>query len=88
VSDGAPAAAPSQERVAFDKAEEAESLEGLRIRYREPGEEIDGLHGELKETAKGSTERADLEGRLSRLDKRKERLAELISRREETVDGE
>jgi small-conductance mechanosensitive channel len=82
----APVSTPAQEQVAFDKAEEAESLEGLRTRYRELGEEIDSLRGEIKGAAKGSPEREGLEERLARLEGRRERLADLIAKREETVD--
>jgi small conductance mechanosensitive channel len=70
------------ERLAFDKAEEAESLEALRGRYREIGVEIEKLRAEIKPLDQTSDERAALELRAESLQKRRDRLAEYIAERE------
>ncbi|MCP4896308.1 MAG: mechanosensitive ion channel family protein [bacterium] len=81
-------AVTTQEKVVFDKAEKAESLEGLRGRYRDLGGEIDDLKAEIKASDKGSPEREDLEAKLARRETRRESLAEVIKKREEAAAGE
>lgn len=70
------------EKVAFDKAEEAESLERLREKVDEANTEM----GELKEKIKGDIsdkEREEAKERIEFLEKRKKRITEIISAREE-----
>lgn len=76
----------TQEEVAFDKAEVAESLEALRARYRDLGDQLDVLRAEAKGSDKDSPEREAVEERIAILDRRRVRLSDLIVKREESVD--
>ncbi len=71
----------SPEAVVFDKAEEAESLEKLRAHLGALEEEIASARAAAKEASQ--VEKEDAERRISQLDARKERLSELVRRREE-----
>lgn len=70
------------ESLAFDKAEEAESLERLREKIAETEKEIE----ELKDTSKkeeSSVDQEEKKERLESLEVRKKRLTELAAKREE-----
>ena len=70
------------EAVAFDKAEEAESLERLREKIAEAERETDGIKEELKGEL-SDAEREKRKKRIDFLEERKKRLAEVVSAREE-----
>jgi small conductance mechanosensitive channel len=76
VSDTAP------EAVAFDKAEEAASLETLREKLGALGKEQEALKDQLKD-APDENERSALKSQIESLENRLKRLAELIKHREE-----
>lgn len=71
----------SPEDLVFDKAEEAESLENLRVAHAKVLEEIEVKKDSIKEASEG-TEHETLERELSALRLRKERLDTIISTRE------
>ncbi|UCD64238.1 MAG: mechanosensitive ion channel [Candidatus Zixiibacteriota bacterium] len=77
---------PAPEKVVFDKAEQAESLEKLRERFESMGKDI----AALKENIGASTDpgaREELAGRLERLEKTRQTLADVIKQREEEQDS-
>jgi small-conductance mechanosensitive channel len=71
----------SPEAAVFDKAEAAESLEGLKARHDELAQEIEALEGLVKKTSKGP-EREPLERELARLGARRDSLERVIALRE------
>jgi len=78
----------SPEDVVFDKAEEAESIENLRLAYVHVAEEIDTQEKRIKESSEGP-ERERAQRDLSLLKLRKERLAKTIASREpKATEGE
>ena len=77
-----PAPETSVEDQVFDKAEEAESLESLRLTCNEIADEIKQLEEQAKEV-EDEAERNKTERRLEVLQTRRERLLALIERREQ-----
>jgi hypothetical protein len=71
----------SPEATVSDKADEAESSEKLRLRHDRLTEEIERQEGRVEESPEGA-EREAAERELSRLQRREERLAQIISARE------
>jgi small-conductance mechanosensitive channel len=69
------------EAIAFDKAEEAETLESLRLTFAKMTEEIEAAERALKQTTEGP-EREQAERGVDRLRERRERLKVLIAGRE------
>ncbi len=69
------------ENIVFDKAEQAESLEKMRQRYETLGDEINAVKERLKETADG-TLKDELKLHKEWLEKRREKLAEIIKKKE------
>ncbi len=82
-----PDARPSIEKVVFDKAEQAESLEKLRQMYNDLGAEIDNLKDQMQKT-EANTVKDSLQSQIQYLTTRREGLAELIRRREEAEKEE
>ena len=72
---------PKPEDLVFDKAEEAESLEKLRERHKNLGEQLKALKEQLGEV-ENIAERDRIEGQREALETRREWLAEYIKRRE------
>jgi small-conductance mechanosensitive channel len=77
-------ASAAAESVVFDKAEEAESIEELRQRYRALCTEHDGLKAEVKAAEKGP-DRDLMQERLEALERRCHRLAAYIEKREQST---
>jgi small conductance mechanosensitive channel len=77
-----PAEKPSAEEMAFDKAEEAESLEKLQFTHESLNKEIDEAKQRL-EKAKNDAEKDGIETQISHMEMRRERLADLIKKRQE-----
>ncbi|MDP2481892.1 MAG: mechanosensitive ion channel [Candidatus Palauibacterales bacterium] len=75
--------APAPEDILFDKAEEAEEAEGLREKMNRVSEEMETLKAELKEAPEDIQH--ELEARLLRLEKERDRLAAKV---EEIKNGE
>ena len=73
------------EDIVFDKAEEAESLERLRERYEVLEASQKELKARLHETLT-DTQREELKSEIDQLDRRRERIAELLRRKEEPDD--
>jgi small conductance mechanosensitive channel len=74
------------EMLVFDKAEEAESIEKLREKHQVAGQEIKAKKEELKQSGGGDAgENIKLE--IERLEKRREILAEVIRRKEESKEN-
>lgn len=71
----------SPEDLVFDKAEEAESLETVRLACRKVAEEIEALEGQVK-NAPTDADREKVQRELSLLQLRKTRLERIISDRE------
>ncbi|MCA9634699.1 MAG: mechanosensitive ion channel [Myxococcales bacterium] len=69
--------ASDPEGLAFDKAEEAASLEHLRDRQRALGEELERLRG-AAEAATEEDERARLRAEVERLEARERRIGEIV----------
>ncbi len=76
-----PAEKPALEKVVFDKAEQAESIEKLRSKYEETGKEIEQGKENLS-AATEPTQREELAASVERLEKKRHALAEIIKRRE------
>lgn len=76
------------EKVIFDKADEAASLEALRDRYREAGAEAEELRAALKAGEMEDDARHGAERRLEGLDALQARLTELIAQREAAAAAE
>ena len=74
-----PAAAP--EAIVFDKADEAESLEKLRQRHSDLGEELNALKEEADKT-ENLLDREKLQEKITAVEARRERLAAYIKERE------
>jgi hypothetical protein len=75
---------PSPESVVFDKAEEAESLENLRLAYAKVAEEIGTQEDRIKGAPEGP-ERERAQHEMSMLQLRKERLEKVLSARESSA---
>jgi len=71
------------EDILFDKAEEAEEAEGLKERMTRVSEEVDAVKAELKDAPEDIQH--ELEARLVRLEKERDRLAAKV---EEIRNGE
>lgn len=69
------------EDVVFDKAEEAESTEKLKERYQNLGEELETLKESLGNA--DAEEKESLKKRITNIEKRRDRLADIIERRRE-----
>lgn len=74
------AAKTTAEDLVFDKAEEAESLEKLRERYDSLGKDLDEIKEAQKKTEDGGEHKA-LDEKFTRIEARRERLAEYIAQR-------
>ena len=74
------------EKIVFEKADAAESLENLRRRMEDAAKEIDALKKQAGEE-KDSAAKAKLEEQIEFLNLRRERLAEIIKAREENETG-
>jgi hypothetical protein len=72
----------SAEEIAFDKADEAESVERLHEKFETLGKEIDKLKERIKE-AKDESKKEELQLQQEWLTVRRERMAEIIKRKEE-----
>ena len=72
----------SAEEIAFDKADEAESIEKLHERFGTLGKEIDKLKERIKET-EDESKKDELRLQEEWLNTRRERIAEIIKRKEE-----
>ena len=70
------------EKIVFDKAEEAESLEKLNGMYEETGRMIESLKTQLKEINDNAA-REKIKSHIDRLEARRVRLAEYIKARNE-----
>jgi len=70
------------EEVVFDKAEEAESVEKLQFRHESLGKEIDEIKKHLAQT-KEEGEKKQLKTQIEQLEKRREKLADIIEQRQE-----
>jgi hypothetical protein len=79
-------AAAGAEAIAFDKAEEAETLESLRLTFASMTGELEAAERALTETAEG-TESEQAERSVGRLRERRERLGAVIAAREAEVAG-
>ncbi len=79
-SSNAPEQTPAEE-IAFDKADQAESIEKLREMYNNIGNEIKTIEEEI-DKADGKAQRQFLKEKKERLLKRREYIAELIKSRE------
>jgi len=75
------------EDLVFDKAAEAESLAKLRERYESLGEEMDLAKEQVKE-AETDAAREKIKIRIEQLDISRQKLAEIIKRREEEKKDE
>lgn len=71
------------EKIVFDKAEEAESLEKLNGMYEETGRMIESLKTQLKEINDNAA-REKIKSHIDRLEARRVRLAEYIKARNES----
>ncbi len=69
------------EEVVFDKAEEAESTEKLKERYKNLGEELETLKESLGKA--GAEEKDSLKKRIESIKNRRDRLADIVERRRE-----
>jgi small-conductance mechanosensitive channel len=80
-----PEQAPSSEpeAVAFDKAEDAESLEALRASYADVGNQIEALEKRIGEEP---TDAGELQRELERLERRRKRLEAAITAREQKAN--
>lgn len=68
------------ENAAFDKADEAESIESLKVRVAETRQEMQALEKNLKAIPKGA-ERDEAGEQLAKLATREQRLTELLERK-------
>ena len=75
------------EDIVFDKAEEAESIEQLRLRFDGMGEEIKTLEKALKEI-EDENDRAAIESRIGRLQKSREALGSRLEADQKKSNGE
>ena len=82
----APEIESSPDKLVFDKAEEAVSLEKIREKYQLTLEEIKGLESQADEQADEAV-KAELLRRRDQAKVRAERLAELIARRESAIQS-
>lgn len=73
--------------IAFDKAEEASTIEELRQKFEETGKEIADTKEQAK-AAKDSDSKERLREKIEGLEKKKKHLAEYIKSREEKQKGE
>jgi len=73
-------AAPAPEAIVFDKADEAESLEKLRERYKNLGEELKSAEEEADK--RDSLDREKIREKITNLEARREQLAAYIKERE------
>jgi small-conductance mechanosensitive channel len=79
--------ASSPEDLVFDKAEEAESLESLRLALAKVIEEIEAAEDRVRKAPEGA-ERDQVRRELAPLELRKERLQSIISSREAKITEE
>ena len=70
------------EEMVFDKADEAESLEKIREMHKASGKEIDAVKQQIQETASES-EKEKLEAKIELLKARRERIADILARKED-----
>ncbi len=75
------------ESLAFDKAEEAESIERLREKIGETDKEIEELKEKLKQEESGAG-REKMKEKLTALEARKERLADLVEKKKQEQERE
>ena len=78
-SEPEPAYTDLPEDVVFDKAEEAESTEKLKERHDKLGEELSALKETLGDA--DGDEKENIKSRISNIEDRRERLADIIERR-------
>jgi small conductance mechanosensitive channel len=74
------------EKLVFDKAEEAESIEKLREKHQIAGQEIKARKEELKQSGGGDAG-GNIKMEIERLEKRREILADVIKRKEESKEN-
>ena len=77
---------PALEDIVFDKAEEAESLEQLRVRFTTLNDEIKGLEKSLKEI-EDDDERVKIETQIARLQKYREALGNRLEATQQESNG-
>ena len=77
----AEAAKPAPEKVVFDKADEAESLEKLRERHETLGKEMEIIKEQMKTETDTATQE-NLKLQIERLETRRQRILELIKEKE------
>lgn len=77
---------PPPERIVFEKADAAESLDNLRQQVEDAAKEIEALKKQTGEE-KDTNACAKLEGQIEFLNLRRERLTEIIKAREENEKG-
>ncbi len=82
-----PASSSTPEKIAFDKAEEAGSLEKLRETHEQLGKQIEELR-EAKEQTTADSEKDRLDSEIKRLNQRREWFAELISQKENSKNSD
>ena len=70
------------EKVVFEKADEAESIEKLRETYEKLGREMDKLKESI-DKAGSDSDVENMKGLLKRIENRRENLAEILKRKEE-----
>jgi small conductance mechanosensitive channel len=75
----------SPESVVFDKAEEAESLEEVKLQHKKLSDEIAALEKRIEETPEDQ-DRGPMTEELSRLQSRQDRLDKVITGREAKVN--
>jgi small-conductance mechanosensitive channel len=75
------------EDMVFDKAEEAESIETLREKYDALGKDLEATKQQLKD-AEDSFEEEELKEKIKHIEASRERLVEVIKKREKEKDEE
>ena len=79
-------AEPVLEKVVFDKADEAESIEKLNEMLESAGKDIDNLKNLIKETPIDS-EKEKIKNQIEKLEARRERISEHIKKMNEQKEG-
>ncbi|UCG61067.1 MAG: mechanosensitive ion channel [Candidatus Zixiibacteriota bacterium] len=76
---------PAPEKVVFDKADQAESLEKLRERYEALGRDIESATATLNDT-ENPAQKEELTAKIERLQSARQALIDVIKRKEEEQD--